>query len=176
MCSSQWHIFFAYFALGLYAPRISAHHVILGRTVAGLCKPRDEYGVPLEMALTQKSIYTATIACLIDATPASIIKNINYQMFLLALDCQWRNADTMALLNSIWPVKNKNGLLVDRACSRKSSVQVLQTLLKAWPDAGCIQDEFGNLPLHCACKRLARMRIWYAKSKFWWNNGQVLCR
>jgi len=119
--------------------------------------PSDEYGLPLETAITRKGISTATIACLIDATPNFIIQKIDYQTLLLALDCQGKNADTIALLlNRIWPVENKNGLLVHRACSGKSSLRVLQSLLEAWPEAVSIRDDFGNLLLHHACTTTAR--------------------
>jgi len=42
--------------------------------------------------------------------------------------------------------------LLNRACTVKSSLTVIQRLVRAWPDAVRVQDEVGRLPLHVALR------------------------
>jgi len=106
------------------------------------------YGLPLKAALKQRETSTATIEFLIASWPGCI-KEIDYCTLCVAVDCQNKNADTIALLLNLWPVEAENNLFfVHQACSGKSSLPVLQLLLQTWPGAISIQDCDGDLPLH----------------------------
>jgi len=113
------------------------------------------FGLPLETALIRKGIATETFVFLIAAWP-DCIKEIKYHRLCSALCDHGKNADTVAFLLNLWPVEKKTDLLVHEVCSGKTSFQVFQNFIELWPDAVCIRDDNGNLPLHRACTCYSR--------------------
>lgn len=55
--------------------------------------------------------------------------------------------------------KKKGATLLHSACAQNSPLDVVQMLVKLWPDAVKVKTNYGDLPLHIACESNKSMEV-----------------